>query len=97
MPVRQLHYTFPWKHVGATGSETFELLDGAIRGAVHDNGAANPKERYSALVEPGLLLGTFATPDEARAAVERHAADKINAMLAVILPHEIKDWLMKPL
>jgi hypothetical protein len=41
-------------------------------------------------------LGTFPNADAARAAVEQAAADKINAMLAVILPNEVKKWLVGP-
>jgi hypothetical protein len=97
MPETKLQYDFPWQRGPIAGSEGFDLLDGAIRGAVHHNGSTNPKEQYSALVEPGLLLGTFATAEQARAAVEEHAANRINAMLAIILPHQVQEWLKKPL
>jgi len=93
-----LHYEFPWRPLGtAAGDESFALLDGAIRGSVRHNPNANPEARYAALIDPAFFLGEFASADEARAAVEAHTTQRINAMLAVILPGDVQKWLKQPL
>jgi hypothetical protein len=58
-------YLFPWRATAA-GDEDFALLDGAIRGVVRHNAASGTNRQYAALIEPGFLLGEFATSGDAR-------------------------------
>ncbi len=95
MAATTFRYVFPWAQRGAAGNEGFDLLDGAVRASVRYNATATPERRYTALIEPGLHLGEFATKEEARAAVERRVTQKINEMLGVVLPNEVKQWLMR--
>ena len=89
----ELKYVFPWQS-RPDGSESFSLLDGAIRASIRKTPGT---ETYTAVIEPVLVLGDFPARDAARAAVERHVSDRVNAMLGAILPDEVKRWLMQPL
>jgi hypothetical protein len=68
------------------------LLDGLLNGTVHADAADPSHTRYRARFEP-FALGIFDTSELAKAAVEQKATSLINALLATVLPAELKAWL----
>ena len=65
------------------------LLDGRMTGTVRPDASG---ARYRARFEP-FELGIFDTSELAKAAVEQKATTMINALLATVLPAELKAWL----
>ena len=91
-----LKYVFPWvRGAGVSPRESFTLLDGAMGGFVQRVSDESGGERFAAMFG-AHDLGLFDDVETARAAVERAATDRINQMLAIILPADVKAWLTSP-
>lgn len=89
---RGLAYRFPWTQGATAGTETMILLDGRITATVRPDASDASGTRYRARFEP-FELGVFDTSELAKGAVEQKATALINALLATVLPVELKAWL----